>query len=138
MSAVQIRCTCGATRVEVAGAPLVQFHCHCDDCRAVSGQPYVTVALFPRSAIRVTQGQPDTWVYKTMQRRRCPECQTMLFGEPPGLEVCGVRADLLPAETFRPEFHIHCRQALQPVTDELPHYKSVPPQFGGTAEQVDW
>jgi hypothetical protein len=138
MSTVEIGCACGATRVEIEGAPLVQFHCHCDDCRAVSGAPYVTVALFPRPALRVTQGRPDTFVYKTMQRRRCPHCGTMLFGEPPGLDICGIRADLLPPALFKPQFHIHCRLAVQPVEDGLPHYKSVPPQFGGTDEQVDW
>jgi hypothetical protein len=45
---------------------------------------------------------------------------------------------LLPAGSFKPAFHIHCRFAVRPVRDAIPHFKALPAQFGGTDETVDW
>lgn len=39
---------------------------------------------------------------------------------------------------FVPAFHIQCRRPVSPVTDDLPHFASLPPAFRGTPEQVDW
>jgi hypothetical protein len=138
MTTTEISCQCGAVHLELRGAPLTQFYCHCGDCRAVSGQPYNAVALFPAQAVTLTQGELGSLTYKTMPRRRCEQCGTILMGEPPGLEVRGVRGDLLPAHLFKPEYHIHCREAVQPMADGLPHYKQLPPQFGGSDERADW
>lgn len=138
MTTSEISCQCGAARLQLRGAPLTQFYCHCSDCRAVSGQPYISIAVFPAQAVTVTRGELGSWTYKTMPRRRCERCGTILMGEPPGLEVRGVRGDLLPAGLFKPEYHIHCREAVQPVADGLPHYRQLPPQFGGSDERADW
>lgn len=134
----EIFCKCGAVHLELRGAPLMQFYCHCDDCQAASGQPYVAVALFPAQAVTLTRGTLGSWTYKTMARHRCEQCGTTLMGEPPGLDFRGVRGDLLPPGLFKPEYHIHCRYAVRPMADGLPHYKQLPAQFGGSDEQVDW
>jgi hypothetical protein len=33
---------------------------------------------------------------------------------------------------------MHCQFAVRPVKDDLPHYKSLAPQYGGPDETVDW
>ena len=50
----------------------------------------------------------------------------------------GVSGFLLPPDEFKPAFHIRCQHAVMPVKDDLPHFKDVPPAFGGTDETVDW
>ncbi|SRR5712691_4277762 len=69
---------------------------------------------------------------------RCAACGTQLMAEVPGLDQVGVKANLLPADMFKPRFHINCRYAVLPVKDDLPHFKSFPAKFGGSDETVNW
>jgi hypothetical protein len=54
------------------------------------------------------------------------------------LGVRGVSGFLLPANMFKPDFHIHCQHAVVPVKDPLPHFKALPASFGGNDETVGW
>ncbi|MEO8179198.1 MAG: hypothetical protein ABI895_10235 [Deltaproteobacteria bacterium] len=53
-------------------------------------------------------------------------------------QVRGVNGYLLPPSEFKPTFHMHCRFAVRPVVDNLPHYKSRPARFGGNDELIGW
>jgi len=138
VSRVEIACLCGAVRAELAGQPLVQFYCHCDDCQAVSGGAYVELAMFPLEALRVLQGETDAFTLRSLPRERCAACGTQLFTRLPAQGVCVVKAGLLPTAMRRSEFHMQCRYAVLPVKDSLPHYRGVPARFGGSDEVVDW
>jgi hypothetical protein len=135
---MEIRCRCGAIHVELTGKPVAQFFCHCDDCQAAHGAAYVPVSMYPENAVKVTRGNPNAWKLRTMPRRTCSECGTRVFATPPGVGLCGVSAVLLPEGAFEPSFHIQCQFAMRPVRDNLPHYKALPPEFGGSNETVDW
>lgn len=137
-AAMSLRCRCGGVALRVSGAPIAQFYCHCEDCRAVTGGAMVPLALFPADAVAVDGAGTSTWTYRTLPRTRCATCGTFLFGEPPGQGVRGVSGFLLPPEVFRPAFHIRCRHAVMPVKDELPHFKDVPAAFGGADDTVGW
>lgn len=136
MEPIEVACTCGAVKVRLTASPIMQFYCHCDDCQNATGSPYIGVALFPANTVDV-QGETDVRTLRTMPRRRCRACGIQLIGEP-GDDLIGVRADRLPAGMFQPQFHIHCRHALLPVQDALPHYAGLPPEFGGDDERVAW
>lgn len=138
MNTTDISCLCGTVKVRISGEPVEQFYCHCDDCQAVSGGAYVGVAIYPSNAVKVTQGKPTSWTYKRLPRHRCASCGTQLFAGVPDFDQRGVKANLLPPGTFKPEFHINCRFAVLPVRDDLPHYKAFPARFGGSDETVDW
>jgi hypothetical protein len=134
----EIQCRCGAVHVEVSGEPVAQFFCHCDDCQAVHGGAYIPVALYPQAAVKVTRGEPRSWKLKTMARYSCPECGTRMFAGPPGIGMFGIPAMLLPAGSFQPTFHAHCRFAVRPVKDDLLHYKDLPEHWGGSGDPVGW
>ncbi|MGH8307638.1 MAG: GFA family protein [Gammaproteobacteria bacterium] len=138
MKITEISCLCGAVRLRLTGEPSVQFYCHCDDGQAVHGAAYVGVAMYPADAVQVTQGELETWTHKTRPRRRCAACGTWALAEVPELGTRGVKANFLPKGAFTPEFHQQCRYAMLPVTDDLPHYKSLPARFGGSDETVEW
>jgi len=138
MVPTEVSCLCGAVRVRVEGEPMAQFYCHCDDCQAVHGAAYIGVAVFPTSAVAVASGEPTLYTYKTLPRARCGKCGTMMFAHVPAANMTGVKGNLLPAGTFQPTFHIHCRYAVMPVIDDLPHYRSLPKIFGGGDELVGW
>jgi hypothetical protein len=70
MRALHIQCRCGALGLEIAGEPIAQFFCHCDDCQAMHGAAYVSESVYPASSVRVTRGNP---------RLACPACATRSF-----------------------------------------------------------
>ena len=138
MQAITLSCRCGSVQLRIGNAPIAQFYCHCDDCRAVTGGAFVPIALFSADAVAVSGGDTFTWAYKALPRTRCSTCGTFLFGEPTGLGLRGVSGFLLPADMLRPAFHIHCQSAVLPVKDDLPHFKALPTSFGGTDETIGW
>lgn len=138
MQSTNLQCRCGQVQLRLSEAPVAQFYCHCEDCRAVNGGAFAPLALFPADGVSLEGGDTTTWTYKTMPRTRCAHCGTLLFGEPPGMGMRGVSGFLLPAELFKPAFHIRCQHAVMPVKDALPHFKDVPAAFGGSDETVGW
>jgi hypothetical protein len=137
MKTTEVRCPCGAVTIALRGDPVMQFYCHCDDCRAVGGGAYVGLALFSSDNVR-TNGETDTWTLRSLARERCKVCGTHVFAAIPAFGQHAIKANLLPPGTFRPAFHIHCRRAVLPVEDDLPHYAALPAAFGGTDEEIDW
>lgn len=134
----EISCLCGDVKVQIQGEPVTQFYCHCHDCQAASGGAYISVAIYPSDAVRVTQGELATWTLKTLPRQRCATCGTHMIAEVPGLAQRGVKANLLPTGIFKPEFHLQCQHAVLPIKDNLPHFKAFPARFGGSDETVNW
>lgn len=138
MGALRVGCRCGAVELEITSEPQVQFYCHCDDCQAMHGAAYVPESVYPASAVQVARGQPSSWTLKRNPRLACPVCATRLFIDVLALGVRGVNGYLLPSGAFQPTFHMHCRFAVRPVRDDLPHYESRPARFGGSDKTVDW
>lgn len=137
MKTARTRCPCGAVAVELSGEPALQFYCHCEDCQAVSGGAYIGLALFPSSVVAI-DGETQTWTLRSLARQRCLVCGTHILAAIPAFDQYAIKANLLPEGMFKPAFHIHCRHAVLPVRDDLPHFAALPAEFGGTNDQVDW
>jgi len=135
---MRVRCRCGAVEMEISAEPIAQFFCHCDDCQTVHGAAYVPESVYPADAVTIVKGEPAAWTLKRNPRFFCPACGTRLFIEVKAVNLRGVNGYVLPAEAFRPQFHMQCQFAVRPVDDDLPHYRSRAPQFGGPDERVDW
>jgi hypothetical protein len=135
---MRVSCRCGEIEIDIAAAPIAQFFCHCDDCQAVHGAAYVPESVYPAEAVSIVKGEPVRWTLKRNPRFFCGHCGTRLFIAVSALKLRGLNGYLLPEESFTPAFHMQCQYAVQPVTDALPHFRSRPPQFGGSDERVDW
>jgi len=135
---LSVGCRCGAVEIEISADPIAQFFCHCDDCQAVHGAAFVPESVYPASAVKVVRGQPSSWTLKRNPRLSCPECGTRLFIDVLSLGLRGVNGYLLPQERFHAQYHMQCQFAVRPVVDDLPHYKSRAPQFGGPSDTVNW
>jgi hypothetical protein len=133
-----ISCLCGDVRVELAGDPIAQCYCHCDDCQRAHMAAFVPVAIYPVHAVKVVSGDPVSWNVERTPRTSCARCGTRIFAEPPGVGIRGVMALLLPPGSFKPAFHMQCQHAVLPIRDDLPHFKGFPAAFGGSDEKVDW
>ena len=134
----QVQCRCGDIEIELTAEPIVQFFCHCDDCQAVHGAAYVPESVYPAASVRIIRGAPASWTLKRNPRVFCPRCGTRLFIDVLALNLRGLNGALLPPEEFHPSFHMHCRYAVLPVRDGLPHYQGRPARFGGSDETVAW
>lgn len=131
-------CRCGAVEMEISAEPIAQFFCHCDDCQAAHGAAYVSESVYPADAVTIIRGEPAAWTLRRNPRFFCPACGTRLFIAVKAANLRGVNGYVLPATAFRPQFHMQCQFAVQPVADDLPHYRSRAPQFGGPDKRVDW
>jgi hypothetical protein len=136
MNTISLGCGCGGVKVELTGQPLVQYVCHCDDCQAVHGDGYAC-AIYHAASVAVT-GVTCASVLKSSPRTKCARCGAYLFAEMPGRSLRGINGALFPKGTFVPAFHIQCKFAKHPINDELPHFKGLPPQFGGSGELMQW
>lgn len=138
MKIAQAQCRCGDVGLKIAGEPVVQLYCHCDDCQAAHGAAYTPAAVYRAQAVEVVRGSPVPVVIKATPRMRCAACGTHLFSEIASVGLRSVNGFLLPEGKFRPQFHIQCQYAILPVVDDLPHYKGFPASFGGAEEFVAW
>ena len=102
------------------------------------GAAYVPESVYPAEAVTIVRGEPTSWTLKRNPRFFCSDCGTRLFIDVVALKLRGLNGYMLSSEGFRAQFHMHCRFAVRPVEDDLPHYQSRPPQFGGSDELADW
>lgn len=79
-------CLCGRIRLEIDGQPNAVLECHCKDCQKSSGGGPVLVALFPRDAVAIVQGELAGFSVvgdsgSDVLRRFCPNCGTPIYSE---------------------------------------------------------
>ncbi|RFB79252.1 GFA family protein [Methylovirgula sp. 4M-Z18] len=134
----RIQCRCGAVEIAISVEPIAQMFCHCDDCQAVHGAAYAPESVYPAGAVEIVRGETLQWILKRNPRYMCARCGTKLFIDVLAARLRGVNGYLLPDGGFRPTYHMQCQFAVRPVVDDLPHYKSRSPQFGGPDEVVEW
>lgn len=94
-------CHCGAIRFEVSAEPVGTAHCFCTDCQKLTGTQMTTNVLVPKSAFKVTKGEPAMYSAtgdsgKPVNRFFCRDCGSPLWGEPEVIAgVAVVRAGAL-------------------------------------------
>lgn len=73
-------CQCGAVRYAVEGEALHHAVCHCADCRASAGAPFVAWLAVKDGQFRLIAGDPATYRGKHgAERAFCPTCGTGVF-----------------------------------------------------------
>lgn len=126
------QCLCGAVRYQLSGEPQTAALCHCRDCQRGAGAPMVAWAMFPESALRLTQGQPKTINSSgTAMRSFCPDCGSGLFYRNaevlPGI-VDVQTATLDDPEMLPPAVHIQTAERLHWMLtiQKLPEFERFP------------
>jgi hypothetical protein len=77
-------CHCGAVRYEAQAEPEKAGICHCTDCQALSGSPYVAYIQVPAAGFKLLRGQPKVYVKVAESGNRraqafCPDCGSRLW-----------------------------------------------------------
>jgi hypothetical protein len=113
------QCHCGFVRYEAEIDPEEVSICHCTDCQMLTGSAYRVTVMARREDIRLTQGEPETYV-KTAESGRgrlqqfCRRCGSPLFttGEGSEAEVWGIRwGSIRQRRHLAPRRQIWCRSA---------------------------
>jgi hypothetical protein len=99
---------------------------------------FAAESVYRGNDVEITRGGAAVWTLTRNPRHFCAACGGRLFIDIAARNLRGVNGFLLPAEAFRPQFHVNCRFAVLPVRDRLPHYAGMPVAFGGSDETVDW
>jgi hypothetical protein len=133
------QCFCGAVRIEVRGAPMRMGYCHCADCRAWAATPVNGFTLWEPSQVTVTQGSEDLATYAKTPgslRKFCRKCGGHVMSEHPGGPYIDVYSSVLPSLDFQPSFHVFHGESVLDIADELPRFKDLPEEAGGSGEMV--
>lgn len=133
-------CFCGSVALEVAGEPMLQGYCHCDDCRHWSGSPVTCYALWQSDAVRITEGADKVGSYSKSgqaERKHCSECGGALMTVIPAGGLTDVYPALLTGFRFQPQAHVHYALRQFDMPDGLPKFRDMPDTAGGSGEMIE-
>ncbi|CAM3917728.1 GFA family protein [Roseateles saccharophilus] len=124
-----IRCYCSAVSLQADAPPTSVVHCHCGQCRRLSGAAFTTWVSFPRAALATGSHEALSAFRATPNVRRhfCRICGCHVFSEDARLPtILGVPAGALGdgSPELRPSAHyfVDHRAAWHALGDELPRF----------------
>lgn len=132
-------CFCGAVAIEVTGSPVDMSYCHCRSCRAYSGAPFTSYALFASSQVVVARGAELLGSFNgtgMTARFFCMCCGGHVMREHPQAGLTDVYAAILSELPFRPAWHLNYASSVLPVRDGLPKLTDFPTHAGGTGNKT--
>jgi hypothetical protein len=127
-------CLCGSVRFEI-NAVRSLTHCHCANCRKLTGAAFATYAHVDGEAFRFVAGEDMTVSYKSAPgsfRNRCKVCSCLTPGRASYLNTVSVPAGLLEDDPqVRPRLHVFTssRAPWWTIQDDLPRYEKWVPGF---------
>lgn len=137
MTVMEGGCACGAVRFRVSAAPVGVGVCHCTDCQKTTGGAPSYLALMPKAAFEVVQGEPRRYV-KTgdsggeVTRVFCGDCGSPLWSEPAAMPLIPVKLGAFDdSRELSPQIHLYTGSAppWHLMHEGVPKFEKAPP-FG--------
>ena len=135
-------CFCGDVKFTLTGQPEAMAYCHCESCRQWSASPVSAFTLWKPSTIKITEGLDklagfdknpisgdDTIV---SNRVWCKTCGGHLYTDHPTMGLFDIPAAVIKKLKFKPMFHVHYQESVLHMVDNLPKFKDLPKEAGGT------
>ncbi|MBT3206079.1 MAG: GFA family protein [Gammaproteobacteria bacterium] len=142
----QSSCFCGDVKLTLTGEPEAMAYCHCDSCRRWSAGPVSAFTLWKPENIEITSGKEKIGGFsgnpgsdhetEVSHRKWCKTCGGHIFTEHPVMGVTDVPAAVISSFSFKPGFHVHYQETVQPISDGLPKFKDLPKEAGGSGQQL--
>ena len=140
------RCFCGEVEFTLSGSPEVMAYCHCDSCRGWSGSSVSGFTLWKPETLQVTRGEEHIDGYTgnplsdetavVSNRVWCKTCGGHLYTDHPTMGLVDVPSAIIRGLHFKPGFHVHYQESVQPMKDGLPKFRDLPAEAGGTGEHL--
>ena len=134
------KCFCGQIELEVTGDPIFQGFCHCDSCRSWLGAPVHAATLWPLENVSISRGAEVLATYKKSDRshrKHCTVCGGHVINAHREEGFIDVRAPVLKDFIFKPTIHVHYGERILSMHDDLPKYKDLPSEFGGSGTLIE-
>ncbi len=139
-------CFCGDVEFTLSGEPEAMAYCHCDSCRHWSAGPVSAFTLWKPDSIKLISGMDNIDAFDKNPgtndeslksiRKRCKTCGGHLYTEHPGMGLIDVPSAVIKNFAFKPAFHVHYQETVQPMRDGLPKFKDLPAEAGGSGEEL--
>ena len=127
-------CACGGVRFEIEAVRSLT-HCHCVNCRKLTGASFATYAHVEKAKFRWLRGQRGLRRYESAPgsfRAFCPTCGSLVPGQAPYLETVSVPAGLLDDDPgVKPRLHVFTSSKAPwcEITDGLPQHERWVPGY---------
>ena len=127
-------CACGGVRFEIDAVHSLT-HCHCVNCRKLTGAAFGSYAHVEKTKFRWLGGQKSIRRYESAPgsfRAFCPTCGSLVPGQAPYLETVSVPAGLLDDDPrVRPRLHVFTASKAPwwEITDGLPQHERWVPGY---------
>lgn len=127
-------CLCGAVRFEIDQVRALT-HCHCSNCRKLTGASFATYAHADADKFRFVAGEDMTVSYESAPgsfRYRCRTCGCLTPGKASYLPTVSIPAGLLDDDPqVRPRLHVFAssRAPWWTIEDDLPQYEKWVPGY---------
>ncbi len=109
---IRATCLCGDVTFRSSVPPVIQFVCHCTDCRAATGAQSTRTVIFNSQGVKTT-GELVRLSFvaasgSTTHRDACRDCGSVVFDISEQYpDLIGVLAQCIPAPfEFQPSHHI--------------------------------
>jgi len=142
----QASCFCGDVEITLHGDAEAMAYCHCDSCRRWSAGPLSAFTLWKPEKIEINKGEDKIQGYTgnpgsdhdgiVSMRKWCKNCGGHVFTEHPTMGLVDVPAAIIKGFRFIPGFHVHYQESVHHMLDELPKFKDLPAEAGGTGETI--
>lgn len=143
----QASCFCGDVEITLHGDAEAMAYCHCDSCRRWSAGPLSAFTLWKPENIEINKGKGKLQGYTgnpgsnhngvVSDRKWCKNCGGHVFTDHPTMGLVDVPSAVIKSFEFTPGFHVHYQESVHHVTDDLPKFKDLPAEAGGTGETMD-
>jgi len=138
MSNYKGACFCGSVEVTVKGEPIAQLVCHCKVCRSWSASPVNGACLWAPENVEITKGKESLTSFalnKGHDRSWCSKCGGhVLTDHRNTLGIIDVYGSVLEGFNFQPTAHVNYESTIMPINDDLPKFKDLPEDLGGSGE----
>jgi len=127
-------CHCGAVRFEIDTVRSLT-HCHCANCRKLTGAAFATYAHVDADKFRFASGEDATVLYESAPgsfRHRCKVCGCLTPGKAKYLQTISIPAGLLDDDPeVRPRLHVFTSSQAPwwAIADDLPQYEKWVPGY---------
>ena len=127
------RCECGDIQFEISGDIVDYSHCHCSQCRRLSGAAYGTFAGVKRQDFRYVAGESGLGYFDSSTvntRVFCKRCGSNILvipnNEPDMFYVCMGVIDGMPETP--PVYHIYVgsKAPWHEILDDAPQHEEAP------------
>ena len=145
--AIRGSCLCKTVRFEIDKV-MALTHCHCSNCRKLTGAAFATYAHVKDKYFRFLAGEEAIVQFESSEgsfRKRCSICGCPAPGKVPYLETVSVPAGLLDDDPgVRPILHVFVSSCAPwwTIADDLPRYDKWMPGYepkstGATQSSLD-